>query len=108
MTKNEIIREVTRINPKLIKSLDVIYHNHNRLARFNYVFSYEYTSHASHEILRELARVLLSLYKLRKHVQCIRVEYFPLDDENNDCISRYASDIHYVRSVSDFIKSIKK
>lgn len=106
MTKVEIIRELTRSNPKLIKSLDVIYHN--RFAKVNYVFSYEYTSHASHEILRELACVVLSLYKLRKHVQCVRVEYFPLGDENNDCVSRYASDIHYVRSVSDFIKTIKK
>lgn len=106
MTKVEIIRELTRINPKLIKSLDVIYHN--RLARVNYVFSYEHTSHASHEILRELACVVLSLYKLRKHVQGIRVEYFPLDDEDNDCISRYVSDVHYVLSVSDFIKTIKK
>lgn len=106
MTKNEIIRELSKCNPKFIKSLDVIYHN--RLAKVNYVFSYEYTTHVSHELLRELARVVLSLYKLRKYVQCIRVEYFPLDDENVECISKYASDIHYVCSVSDFIESIKK
>lgn len=106
MTKNEIIRELSKCNPRFIKSLDVIYHN--RLSKVNYVFSYEYTSHISVESSRELARVLLSLYKLRKYVQCIRVEYFPLDNENDDCISKYVSDIHYVRSISDFIESVKK
>lgn len=106
MTKNEIIRELTRTNPKFIKSFDVIYHN--RGSKVIYVFSYDCTSHCSHEFLRELSRVVLSLYKLRKYVESVRVVYFPFDDDNEECIMRYASGIHYVDSISDFIKTIKK
>lgn len=106
MTKNEIVRELTRSNPKFIKSLDVIYYN--RRANVKYVYTYEFTTHLSLDARRELSMVLLSLYKLRKYVEGIRVVYFPFDDDNEECITKYASDIHYSSSISDFIKSIKK
>lgn len=105
MTKVEIIRELTRSNPKFIKSLDVIYHN--RRANVKYVYTYEFISHLSLDARRELAMVLLSLYKLRKYVECIRVVYFPFDDDNEECITKYASDIYYSSSISDFVKYIK-
>ena len=109
MTKNEIIRELMKINPSLIKRLAIIYHN--RGVDVKYVFSYEYTTHASHELLRELARVVLSLWKLRRFVVSINVEYFPFDDYSKDygkCVSRSFQSSQYVLSVSDFIKTIKK
>ena len=109
MTKNEIIRELTRINPSLIKRLAIIYHN--RGVDVKYVFSYGYTTHASHELLRELARVVLSLWKLRRFVISISVEYFPFDDYAEDygkCVFRSFKSSQYVLSVSDFIKTIKK
>lgn len=104
MTKNEIIRELCRCNPENIKSLCIIYLN--RVSRVKYVYDYEFTSHLSLESRRELAKVLLSLYKLRNYVEAIRVEFFPVGDD--DTIYRYFSDSHYVMSISDFIKSIKK
>jgi len=111
MTKNEIIRELSKINPRLIKRLAIIYHN--RGADVKYVFAYEYTTHVSHELLRELARVVLSLWKLRKFVVSINVEYFPLDDDDygkdyGKCVFRSFQSSQYVLSVSDFIKTIKK
>lgn len=109
MTKNEIIRELTKINPSFIKRLAIIYHN--RGVDVKYVFTYEYTTHASHELLRELARVVLSLWKLRRFVVSINVEYFPFDDYSKDygkCVFRSFQSSQYVLSVSDFIKTIKK
>lgn len=111
MTKNEIIRELSKINPRSIKRLAIIYHN--RGADVKYVFAYEYTTHASHELLLELARVVLSLWKLRKFVVSINVEYFPLDDDDygkdyGKCVFRSFQSSRYVLSVSDFIKTIKK
>ena len=105
MTKNEIIRELVRINPRLIKRLTITYHN--RCADVKYVFCYEYTTHVSHELLRELARVVLSLWKLRKFVDSINVVYFPFEDDA-ECVLRSFNVLNYVTSVSDFIKSIKK
>lgn len=107
MTKNEIIRELTKINPSLIKRLAIVYHN--RGVDVKYVFSYEYTTHASHELLRELARVVLSLWKLRIFVVSINVEYFPFDDYSKDygkCIFRSFHSSKHVLSISDFIKTI--
>lgn len=111
MTKNEIIRELSKINPRFIKRLAIIYYN--RTADVKYVFAYEYTAHASHELLRGLACVLLSLWKLRRFVVSINVEYFPFDDDDyaNDygkCVFRSFQSSQYVLSVSDFIKTIKK
>lgn len=109
MTKNEIIRELAKINPSLIKRLAIIYHN--RGVDVKYIFCYEYNAHAPHELLRELARVVLSLWKLRKFVVSIDVEYFPFDDYSKDygkCIFRSFHSSQYVLSVSDFIKTIKK
>ena len=105
MTKNEIIRELIKCNPEDIKSLYIIYQNGR--SRVRYVYDYEFTSHLSLGSRRELAKVLLSLYKLRDCVDVIRVEYFPADEDGN-YICKYFSNIHYVPSISDFIKTIKK
>lgn len=105
MTKNEIIRELVKINPRFIKSLGIIYHN--RGADVKHIFIYEYTTHVSHERLRELACVVLSLWKLRKFVVDFCVEYFPFEDDG-ECVSRSFHASQYVTSVSDFIKTIKK
>lgn len=105
MTKIEIIRELSRVRFKFVKSLDVIFHAPSTNAR--YVYSYEYTSHQSLESRREFEMVVSSLYKLRKYVDCIRVVYFPFDDENEESIMRYSSDVHYVHSIQDFIQHIK-
>lgn len=105
MTKVEIIRELTKCNPQNIKSLSIIYHNRGVNIRYPYV--YEFTSHLSLEARRELAMVLLSLYKLRKYIEGIKVVYFPFDDYD-ECITRYVCDTHYVNTISDFIKTIKK
>lgn len=109
MTKNEIIRELLKINPALIRRLDIIYHN--RCAEVKYVFSYKFTTFGSDESLRELSRVILSLWKLRRFVVGIGVEYFPFDDYGKDygkCIVRKFQSSQYVHSVVDFIKTIKK
>ena len=79
MTKNEIIRELIKCNPEDIKSLSIIYHDSG--SRVEYFYDYQFTSHLSLESRRELAKVLLSLYKLRNYVGAIRVEYFPDDAE---------------------------
>lgn len=106
MTKIEIISELRRCNPENIKSLSVIYFN--RVSRVRYLYDYQFTSHLSLDARRELAKVLLSLYKLRDYVDVIRVEYFPSDCDDDETIYRYFSNLDYVYSISDFIKSIKK
>ena len=62
MTKNEIIRELIKCNPDDIKSLSIIYHDSGSLVE--YFYDYEITPHLSLDSRRELAKVLLSLYKL--------------------------------------------
>lgn len=107
MTKNEIIRELSKFNPSLIGRLFIVYHN--KKANVRYTFTYEDTlSHIStHDEVRELARVLLSLYKLRRYVECIRVVYWVRTSES-DWLERYYESSNYVYSISDFIKTIKK
>ena len=107
MTKNEIIRELTKLNPSLIGRLFIVYHN--RSSNVRYTFTYENTlSHIStHDEVKELARVLLSLYKLRRYVECIRVVYWVRTSEN-EWLERYYKSSNYVYSISDFIKTIKK
>lgn len=108
MTKNEIIRELTKSNLSAIGRLFIVYHNKD--SNVTYTFAYEDTlSHgATYEQRRELARVILSLYRLRRHVQCLRVVYW-IRNSDNDFVERYYdSCARYVYSVSDFIKTIKK
>lgn len=105
MTKNEIIRELSKIKPSLIGRLFIVYHN--RTSNVRYTFTYEYTSHVSHECLRELSRVVLSLYKLRRYIDCIRVVYW-IRTSDNDWLERYYDCSNHVYSISDFIKSVKK
>lgn len=106
MTKNEIIRELSKFNPRLIGSLFIVYHN--KQANVRYTFTYEDTlSHIStQEEVRELARVLLSLYKLRRYVECVRVVYLIRTSESA-WLERYYDSSNYVYSISDFIKTIK-
>lgn len=107
MTKNGIIRELSKVNPSLIGRLFIVYHN--KKANVRYTFTYEDTfSHIStHDECKELARVLLSLYKLRRHIECLRVVYLVRTSER-DWLERYYESSNYVYSVSDFIKTIKK
>lgn len=107
MTKNEIIRELTKCNPRLIGRLFISYHD--KKTNTEYKFTYEDTlSHISSQgETRELVRVLSSLYKLRRYVECIRVVYWVRISES-DWLERYYGLSNYVYSVSDFIKSIKK
>lgn len=108
MTKNEIIRELSKRNPSLIGRLFIVYHN--RSSNVRYTFTYEDTlSHIStHDEVKELARVLLSLYKLRRHIECIRVVYWIRNSENDWLERYYDSCSNYVYTISDFIKTIKK
>lgn len=107
MNKNEIIRELSKFNPSLIGRLFISFHNKKTNTR--YTFTYEDTlSHIStHEEVRELARVLLSLYKLRRYIECLRVVYWVRTSES-DWLERYYESADYVYSISDFIKTIKK
>lgn len=107
MTKNEIIRELSKFNPRLIGRLFIAYHN--KKSNIRYTFTYEDTfSHIStHEEVKELARVLLSLYKLRRYIECIRVVYWVRTSES-EWLERYYESSNYVCSIFDFIKTIKK
>lgn len=107
MTKNEIIRELSKFNPCLIGRLFISYHN--KKSNIRYTFTYEDTlSHISTQAeCKELTRVLLSLYKLRRHIECIRVVYWVRTSES-DWLERYYESSNYVYSISDFIKTIKK
>lgn len=105
MTKNEIIRELCNSNARCIESLFIIYHN--RVSGDRYVFDYKRSFNSSLDSCRELARVLLSLYKLRKYVVGINVVYF-CEDFVDGPVHRAWSSFNYVDSVSDFIKTIKK
>ncbi len=102
MTKNEIIRELAKCNPSNIKSLYVIYHNKPNV---KFTFSYDYTPSASVDSRRELAKVILSIYKLRQYVQSILIVYF---SDNGGCLTRTYDSCVRPQSISDFIKTIKK
>lgn len=107
MTKNEIIRELTNCNARCIESLSIIYHN--RVSGDRYVFCYKRSFDSSLDLFRELAKVLLSLYKLRKYVIAINVVYSCLDfDFVDGPVCRAWCSCNYVHSISDFIKTIKK
>lgn len=99
MTKNEIIRDLAKCNPQSIKSLSIIYHNSS--ANVRYVYDYEFTSFFTCESRRELAKVLLSLYKLRGYIVYLDVRYFSDDSTRSFRGFRYAS------SISDFIKYVE-
>ena len=104
--KYDIIRELRRCNLENIKSLDIIYYN--SASRVRYCYSYQYTSHVCKEALRELTRVLLSLWKLRDYVEGISVNYFPFSDDDTECVKRFYNEINFTLNISNFIKSIKK
>lgn len=105
MTKNEIIRELIKCDPRNIKTLAIIYHNRRLGIKYPYV--YEYTSHLSLEARRELAKILLSLYKLRSFVDSIAVTYFPLCDDGEPIYRSYDSCNGFVYGISEFIECVK-
>lgn len=105
MTKNEIIRELAKSNPDSISYLCVVYHNPS--TRTSYVYAYNNSFLDTAELRRELARVVLSLYRLRKYIVSIRVVYYKPTLES-DFVNRFFDSANYVYSVSDFIKTIKK
>ena len=107
MTKNEIIRELSKFNPSLIGRLFIVYHNKKTNTRYTFTYEDTFSHISTHDEVRELARVLLSLYKLRRYVECIRVVYCVRTSES-DWLERYYESSNYVYSVSDFIKTIKK
>lgn len=106
MTKNEVIRELTKCDPRNIRHLCVVYHNKSN--GIKYVFAYDYKSASIVELKRELARVLLSLYKLRRYIEGITASFSPLQSCTSPLDLFYDSCNRYVFSISDFIKSIKK
>ena len=105
MTKNEIIRELIKCDPRDIQTLAIIYHNKRLGIKYPYI--YEYTSHLTLEARREFARVLMSLYKLRSFVTSISVTYFPLSDGDSPVNRSYDTCNAFVYSISDFIESVK-
>lgn len=107
MTKNEIIRELSKCNPCRIRSLFVVYHN--PVKHVSYSFSYENDPSLGLvplSIRRELAKVVLSAYKFRKYIKVISVAYF--SSANGESCIRHYSDYCLVPTISDFIQSIKK
>lgn len=105
MTKNEIIRELSKCNPNSISYLCVVYHNPS--ARVDYVFAYNNSFLDTLELRRELARLILSLYRLRKYIVSIRVVYYKPTPQS-DFVNRFFDSVDYVYTISDFIKTIKK
>lgn len=105
MTKNEIIRELVKSNLNSILCLCVVYHNTS--TNTSYVYSYNNSSFDNAKLRRELSRVILSLYMLRKYIIGIRVVYYGPTLES-DFVNRFYDSSNYVYSVSDFIKTIKK
>lgn len=107
MTKNEIIRELSKCKFSRVRTLFVVYYN--PVTHSRYSFSYEnYPSFglAPLSVRRELAKVVLSAYKLRKYIKVISVSYF--SSANGESCIRYYSDYCIVPTISDFIKTIKK
>lgn len=102
MTKNEIIRELSKCDPSNIKSLYIIYH---KKPNVYFTFSYEYTSSASVDSRRELAKVIFSIYRLRSYVSSMLLVYF---SKNGGCLTRMYDSFVRPQSISDFIKTIKK
>lgn len=106
MTKVEIIRELTKCDPRDIRSLCVVYYN--KSTNTKYFFDYDYKSAAtSLELKRELSRVLLSMYKLRRYIDSISASFFPLPVGSSPLDLFYSSCNDYVFGISDFIKTIK-
>ena len=107
MTKNEIIRELSKCNLSRVRTLFVVYHN--PVTQIRYSFSYENEPSLGLvplSVRRELAKVVLSAYKLRKYIKVISVSYF--SSANDESCIRYHSDYCLVPTISDFVKSLKK
>ena len=107
MTKNEIIKELSKCNLSRVRSLFVVYNN--PITHVRYSFSYVNDPSLGFvplSVRRELAKVVLSAYKLRKYIKFISVAYF--SSANGESCIRYYSDYFFAPTISDFIKSIKK
>lgn len=104
MTKNEIIRELAKCNPLDVASLIIVYHN--KTAGVKYVFSYEFST--SLDSRRELALVILSIYRLRRYVDSLKVVYSFTNDDGDFVVRYYNACKTYSHSISEFIRTIKK
>lgn len=107
MTKNEIVRELSKCSPCRIRSLFVVYHNPSSSVK--YCFTYDndpFFGVPPLNACRELVDVILSAYKLRRYIKAIHVSYFSSSD--GECIIRSFDSDRYVYTISDFIKTLNK
>ena len=106
MKKNEIIRELSKCVAS-VRRLTIVYHN--KSTNVVYTFGYENSPYykASEAENDELARVLMSLYKMRKYIVDIHAVYYIRDSDGyfTKRVQHFTSDdcIQYVYSISDFI-----
>lgn len=107
MTKNEIIRELSKCESRYVRRLTIVYHNFN--SNVVYTFCYENSPHykASDAEKIELVRVLKSLYNMRGYIKDIHTVYYTRDSDGYFMkrIEHYTSAdcLQYVFSISDFI-----
>lgn len=107
MTKNEIIRELSKCESRYVRRLTIVYHNVD--SNVIYTFCYENSPHykASDAEKSELSRVLMSLYKMRGYIKDIHAVYYTRDSDGyfTKRIGHYTSAdcLQYVFSISDFI-----
>lgn len=107
MTKNEIIRELSKCESRYVRRLTIVYHNSN--SNVVYTFCYENSPHykASDAEKIELVRVLKSLYNMRGYIKDIHTVYYTRDFDGYFMkrIEHYTSAdcLQYVFSISDFI-----
>lgn len=109
MTKNGVIRELASCQLCDVARLCVVYHNQS--PSLVYSFAYDRTCSSSLSARQELARVLLSIYKLRRFVTDIHAVYSVRNSDGDvlyrDVCFRSDNCLQYVYSVSDFIKFVK-
>lgn len=107
MTKNEIIRELSKCESRYVRRLTIVYHNLS--SNVVYTFAYENSPYyiASDAECEELVRVLMSLYKMRKYIVDIHATYYTRNSDGYFIkrVEHYTSAdcLQYVFSISDFI-----
>ena len=107
MTKNEIIRELSKCESRYVRRLTIVYHNLS--SNVVYTFGYENSPcyRASDAECEELVRVLMSLYKMRKYIVDIYATYYTRNSDGYFIkrVEHYTSAdcLQYVFSISDFI-----
>lgn len=112
MTKNEVIRELSKCESRYVRRLTIVYHN--QLSSVVYTFGYENSPYyeASDDEKKELVRVLISLYKMRHYISDIHAVYYVRNSDGYFVkrVFNFTSEncLQYVYRISDFIKTIKK